>query len=147
MPQLHTWQQINSHASSWKNAMSVVWTLSCAMVAQKSNFHLPTSVGKTVLNDKTIQVFMFGCTFAIYCNKCAEYCYANSKSAMKLYLVTSKSTESAVRAGLGTGLSNWTSRVAFQQQLCRSFFPNFQYHWQYLSCLLGLTWLTCHWSY
>ena len=36
-----------------------------------------------VLNDKTIKVFMFGCAFAIYCNKCAEYYYVNSKSAMK----------------------------------------------------------------
>ena len=86
-----------------KNAMSVVWTLSYAMVAQKSNFHLPTSVGKTVLNDKTIQVFMFGCAFPIYCNKCAEYCYVNSKC---YEVVTSKSTESAVHAGLGTCLSN-----------------------------------------
>ena len=47
--------------------------------AQKSNFHLQTSMGKMVLNDKTIKVFMFGVAFAIYFNKCAEYGYVNSK--------------------------------------------------------------------
>ena len=47
--------------------------------AQKSNFHLQTSMGEMVLNDKTIQVFMFGCAFAIYFNKCVEYGYVNSK--------------------------------------------------------------------
>ena len=47
--------------------------------AQKSNFHLQTSMGKMVLNDKTIQASCL----VVHCHLCAEYCYVNSKSAIK----------------------------------------------------------------